>query len=186
MEALHGSHYWMVYFPDWFLAVAMIYLGYGVLFLCRDSFEGLHYNVSYASVLGDTGLIGVVMIAAGILKRQGAVPAGWLRDVDFHYVCAAIAIIVGIVLLAKVLYEQGWFGEYADRYHNGFIAPMLTYLLLTLLPVIYLYGTSFEKWATGFFLVLCFVLVLIDIKTKRMDQQGWLQVRGISLRSSRR
>ena len=175
----------MVYFPDWFLAIAMIFLGYGVLFLCRDNFEGLHYNISYASVLGDTGLIGIVMIAAGILKRQGVVPADWLRDTDFHYVCATIAIVVGIVLLAKVYYEQGWFGEYADRYHNAFIAPSLTYLLLTLLPVIYLYGSIGEKKATAFFLGLCFTLIFIDIKNDRMDQQTWMRVHGFPLRSSR-
>jgi hypothetical protein len=185
MNALHGSHYWMVFFPDWFLAVAMIFLGYGVLFLCRDHFEGLHYNVSFASVIGDTGLIGVVMIAAGIIKKQG-VTAAWVSDTDFHYVCATFAIVVGINLLSKVRIEQGWFGEYADRYHNAFIAPMLVYLLSTLLPVIYYQGNSLEKRATIFFLILCFVLVVIDFKTGRMDQQGWLRARGVPLRSSRK
>jgi len=183
---MHGSHFWMVYFPDWFLAVAMIFLGYGVLFLCRDGFEGLHYNVSYASVLGDTGLIGIVLIAAGILKRHGAVPADWLRSANFHYVCIVVASAVGGFLLAKVRKEQGWFGEYADQYHNAFIAPMLTYLLLTLVPVIWLYGSGGEIKATVFFLVLCFSLVIVDAKTKRLDQQSWLQARGIHLRSSRR
>jgi hypothetical protein len=185
VENLHGSHYWMILFPYWFLAVVMIFFGWGVLFLFRNHFEGLAYDISFASVIGDTGLIGIVMIAAEIIKGQGAVPANWLRSLHFHFFCGVLAIALGIILLAKVNREKGWLGEYADQYHNIVIVPMLAYLLLTLLPVVFIYGSDVEKAATVFFLILWFSLVFFDFKTKRLDQQDWLRVHGFSLRSSR-
>jgi len=180
----------MFLLPGWFLAVAMIFLGYGVLFLFRDFFEGHYYDVSFASVIGDAGLIGAILIGAEILKSQGTVSADWARSVYCHCICALAAIGAGAFLLARVYRQQGWFGEYADRYHNAFIVPTLVYLILTLLPVIYYQGSGFEKWATSFSLILWFILVIIDSrtdarKTNRLEQQAYLKARGVHLRSSR-
>lgn len=190
MQTLHGSHFWMIYFPDWSLVFVMLFLCYGVLFLFRDFFEGHYYDVSFSSVIGDAGLIAVIMIAADILKKQGAVPAGWLGSPIYHWFIALVAVIVGIILLAIVRYQQGWFGEYADRYHNIVIVPTLSYLLATLLPVTYYQGSRFEKWATSFFLALWFILLYIDWKTddkktNRLDQQAYLKARGVRPQSSK-
>ena len=180
----------MFLLPGWFLAVAMIFLGYGVLFLFRDFFEGHYYDVSFASVIGDAGLIGVILIGAEILKNQGAVSADWARSVYCHCICALAAIGAGAFLLVRVRRQQRWFGEYADRYHNIVVVPIFSYLVITLLPVIFYQGNSFEKKATIFFIALWVILVCIDSrtdtrKTKRLEQQAYLKARGVHLRSSR-
>jgi len=180
----------MVYFPDWFLIFVMLFMGYGVLFLLRDHFEGFYYNVSFAAVIGDIGLISIVMIGAGILKIQGMVSADWARSGYCHLICAAAAIGASAFLLTRVRRQQGWFGEYADRLHNIVIVPVFSYLVVTLLPVIFYQGNSFEKKATIFFIAAWAALVIIDGRTdkkgtNRLDQQPWLAARGVFLRSSR-
>jgi hypothetical protein len=190
LNTLHGSHFWMVYFPDWFLIFVMLFMGYGVLFLLRDYFEGFYYNISFAAVIGDIGLMSIVMIGAGILKSQGMVSADWVRSVYCHFTCAIAAIGAGAFLLARVRRQQGWFGEYADRFHNIVIVPAFSYLVATLLPIIYYQGSSIEKGATVFFIALWATLVYVDSKTdkkglNRLDQQTYLQARKVPLQSSR-
>jgi hypothetical protein len=61
-----------------------------------------------------------------------------------------------------------------DTYHNLFIVPLLIFLLATMLPVTFYYGTWFEVSSTVFFGVLWLVLMLFDWRTGRLDQPEWM------------
>jgi hypothetical protein len=168
-----GSHYVLSVLPVW--ASALIFYGVtmGVIYVTRDIFEGLPYQVAYSAQFGDTALAGAVLIAATILQRGHSLPV-WLSNGYFHLLAAVIGVSVGIA----------WWSldrpsHWADSYHHLFIAPLIVYLAITLVPVVLLNGTKVEKYFVVCFAVLWATLVVYDIKHDRTNQRQWLQDRGI-------
>lgn len=123
-------------------------------------------------MIGDGALIVAVLMAAEILKRGGTMPE-WLQDSKYHIGAGFVGIIFGVVWL-KFDRPQQW----ADRYHHAVIAPLLLYLVITLLPVIFTNGNKNEKFATVFFVVLWVVLVFYDgawfsLRRSRLSQRQY-------------
>ncbi len=167
MNNLHGSYYILTALPIWATALILYMATQGVLFILRDRYEGLYYNTSYSAVLGDGALVVVGLMAAEILQRGASLPwfvQGW----DYHQVAGSLGALIGIIWLAHDCPKQ-----WGDRYHHAFIAPLLCYLGLTLLPVIFWNGTWMEIAATIILILLWAVLVVYDAKTNRLDQRNY-------------
>lgn len=174
---LVGSHFLLAALPVWACA-PLLYIGtMGVIFVMRESSEGLPYQIAYSAQFGDLALLTTVLIGSTILHRGVALPA-WSLGWSFQGICLGVAVAVG---------ATWWWldhpGHGADIYHHLFVAPVFIYLALSLTPVI-ASGTRSERvWA------LCFVLawatlVLVDVKTGRMDQREWLRQHGWNLTGS--
>lgn len=153
--------------PIWVTAFILYMVTIGVLFILRDKFEGLFYNTSYASQLGDGALSVIVLMAAGILQRGASLPE-WAQSWWFD---------IGAFILGSVLGTVWWLldrpQQWGDIYHHLVIAPLLCYLGITLLPIIWLSGTHVENYSTLTLILLWAVLVVYDIKTKRLNQREY-------------
>jgi hypothetical protein len=147
----------------------------------RDRIEGLGYQVAYSAKIGDAALFGVVFITATILQRGGFTLPGWLMDGSVHASIGLVSFIIG-VSVCNITLASRW-GHVMDVYHDVVIAPMILYFAATLLPVIYLGGTTAEKISTVCLVLLWIALVAFDVKTDRMNQRRWLTERGINLLS---
>ncbi|MBI3888508.1 hypothetical protein HY311_01810 [Candidatus Nomurabacteria bacterium] len=167
MQQLYGSYYVLATLPIWVTALLLYVLTMGVLFVLRDRCEGLYYNTSYSAVIGDGALIVIVLMAAGILQRVHAVPA-WVQDERFHFVVATLSICFGVSW-----WRQDRPRQWADKYHHLFIAPLLAYCLVTLLPVVWGKGTKVEITATGCLFLVWLVFVIYDAATYRLDQRNY-------------
>lgn len=165
--------------PIWATVMILYLVTDGAMYLGRDIFEGLGYQVAYSAKFGDTMLFGVVFIAATIIKREEPylrswffwVP--WLMNGWFHLLvligCVALGLTVSVLTLATRS------GQMMDVYHDVVIAPMILYFAIALLPLTYYAGTKIEKRWTFFFILIWLVLVIFDIKYDRMNQRQWIE-----------
>ncbi len=143
-----------------------------VLPVGRLFFEGHAYNVSLASKYGGMALIFCILIGTVVLRGQSSIP-GWFGSGSFQIALAMICVIAGVVsnnyLNAK---------EVMDIYHNMFVLPLLAYLILSTVPVVFKYGTARDKKAAVAFIVIWAAFGLYDIATGRLDQPKWLADHG--------
>jgi hypothetical protein len=180
MEHLVGSLYVLASLPTWEVAAIFIFVVLVPMFVGRDYFEGVPYQVSYSAQLGDAGLFVVVLIAADILHRSGAqIPAGEgvTETQEMHFIVWLFSFVICSQLSRVTLKKRS--GKLMDIYHDVVIVPLFIYLAFTLLPVIYSYGTWVEQVATACFALLWLALVFFDTKYKRMNQREWLKARGL-------
>ena len=171
-----GSHYVLSGLPIWASALILYGVTTGVIYVARDFFEGLPYQVAYSAQIGDSALIGAVLIAATILQRGDPLPL-WLSSGSFHLLAAIVSVSFGITWWA--LDRPSHWG---DIYHHLFVAPLIFYLGVTLLPVILINGTKVEKLSVLCFALIWVTLVAFDLKHGRMNQRQWLQNRGVQFK----
>ena len=171
-----GSHYALSVLPIWASALVFFGVTMGVIYVLRDIFEGLPYQVAYSAQLGDAALAGAVLVAATILQRGEALP-GWLISGNFHVFAALISVSFGVTwwLIDRPT-------QWGDIYHHLFVAPLILYLAITLLPVILFNGTRIEKLCVLCFALLWAALVVFDITHARMNQRQWLQSHGVKFK----
>ncbi len=165
---LVGSHWVLATLPIWATAFILYMVTIGVIFVIRDRCEGLFYNTSYSAMIGDGALIVAALMAAEILKRGGVSMPEWLQNQRYHAGAGLAGLMLGVIWLTLDRPEQ-----WGDRYHHAIIAPVLLYLVITLLPVIFRNGSKNEKLATVFLVAVWVVLVVYDKKTKRLDQRNY-------------
>jgi hypothetical protein len=171
MNDLVGIHYILAALPIWATAMLLYIITMGVLFVLRDRSEGFFYNTSYSAMLGDAGLLAVVLMAAGVLQRGGQ-PPSWLQDGGYQAFAGLAGLVFGVVWLVLDFPRQ-----WGDRYHHMVIAPLLCYLGITLLPVIFKNGTKTEIASTISMIALFAGLVVYDARTKRLDQRRYIAKR---------
>jgi hypothetical protein len=167
MKNLIGGYWVLVNLPIWATAIILYMITLGAIFVLRDKFEGLFYNTSYSAMLGDGALLVVVLMAAEILKRGVLLPE-WAQGTKFHWVAVCLGVVLGIVW-----YTMDDPVQWADSYHHLVIAPLLCYLGITLLPVIFRNGTRVEVISTLVLVALWATLVVYDSKTGRLDQRNY-------------
>jgi hypothetical protein len=99
----------------------------------------------------------------------------WLSSGYFHVFAALISVGFG---------ATWWWidrpAHWGDIYHHLFIAPLILYLAITLLPVILIHGTRVEKLCVLCFALLWTALVVFDVTHGRMNQRQWLQNHGVT------
>jgi hypothetical protein len=173
---LHGSLYYLSVWPIWVTALVFIIITFVTMMVGRDVLEGMPYQVSYSALIGDIGLFVVVLIAAGILQRQGTVVPEWLHG-RAQLLVLAVSIPVGVTVFSKTFISRE--AEWMDFYHDVVIAPLILYLAVTLLPIIYLNGTPTEQRATIALVAIWAALVAFDIGYDRMNQRRWLRKKGV-------
>ena len=180
MSKLAGSHYVLATLPIW-AKTAIFGLILTTIFVGRDITEGLPYNVAYSSLVGDVGLMIVVLITATILqrKRGGYIPR-WLQNKTVHGVIVFTGVCLGATVCMLTLGSRS--GQVMDIYHDTVIVPLFIYLAITLVPIICCNGTKTEKRAAFCFVLLWLMLVGFDVKYDRMDQRSWLQNHGVTFK----
>ncbi|TRZ64538.1 MAG: hypothetical protein D4Q79_01320 [Spirochaetia bacterium] len=181
---MKGIYWFLWQCPMWAIALTLVFLVIGILFIIRDWREGLPYNVSVASQQGGLALIGVILIGVEIIKRQQSSPL-WMGSLDFQLILLTISVIFGIVYQWIVVAKSNEWGTAADAYHNLFVAPLLLFMLGATVPVILL-GTRLEWNFSIFFLTIWFATLVYDWFHGRLQQTRWLAAHGIYLFLCRR
>ncbi len=178
---LIGSHAALAAMPQWLIGLTLALLTWGVVFVGRDRLEGLGYNVSYASVIGDMTLIAIVVMASSMLQRGPvSLPAFWV-GANYHLICIAVAYVAGMFSLAAPGEPIG--NKTAmDIYHGVVVLPLYVYLLLSVAPVIWVSGS--KGWTGEIAGAVCLLCVwgwmfIVDAKEGRLNQPGWLEKHNI-------
>lgn len=177
---LHGIYALLVKLPIWAITAILVAISLAVL-VGRDIFEGLMYNISYSSMVGDAALIICVLIAATILQRGQwgfiYVPK-LLNDGAVQRTVFLGFLSVGVVICALTLSSRS--GQAMDVYHDIIIAPIFLFLAITLFPVIVINGKRKEIYAVILLILLWAGLVVFDFKYDRINQRQWLQDHGVT------
>lgn len=172
---LYGSHYSLMEMPISAIALCLFLVTMGAMFLIRLVDQGLFYNVAVSAMLGDGVALYAVLLTAEVLKRGTPLPA-FLQNPLYHSVALFIAMVAGGIWL-----KFDWNTHWADRYHHGVIVPLLVYLALTLIPVLWVNGTKSENRILLGVVVFYGSTIAFDIVTQRMDQLKHLLKHGINL-----
>jgi hypothetical protein len=180
MNNFVGIHAFLAWCPIWLTALVLYAITDCVIHILRDWREGFGYQVAYSAKIGDTGLVGCVLIAATILKRGDLVLPTWLMSPSIQPLILFACLVLGVVVCVKTLGSRS--GQAGDIYHDVFIVPLILFFAITLLPVIYLGGTTFEQIAAVCLILLWATLVVFDFKACRMNQRAWLKGHGIRMR----
>jgi hypothetical protein len=175
----YGSHYILAKLPIWATTVIFATVLMTVL-VGRDILEGLPYDVAYSSLVGDVGLMIVVLIAATILKKEKIKIVWWLESNLMHLGIFSLSVAFGTTVSLLTLSSRS--GQVMDIFHDVIIAPLFLYLAITLLPVII--KNRKENKAEAIATILCVLLwaslVVFDITHDRMNQREWLQHHGVT------
>ncbi len=162
------------------LLICLYVICIAILPVGREFFEGLPYNISWASQFGDLFLVGVIIIGGEILKNtelNARLPANTVRSQwIWFFICLTFGAMMQLVLVntrprAMVI----------DTYHNVVVISLLFNLLIAAGVVIYKYGNFNQKRQAIFFLAIWLVLLVLDAINGRLDQQLWLKQHGINL-----
>jgi hypothetical protein len=172
---MHGIYWLLSTLPIWatFSILMSILLAIPV---GRDVVEGLPYNVSYSSMVGDVSLVVGVIIATTVLQRGPIFTPAFVGPGYVHWVIFFTAAVVGMFVYLSTAEERD--ASLMDAYHDMIVVPMFITLAITLLPVVYLNGRAEEKWATAASIILWGWLVAFDIKFDRLNQWKWLTQNG--------
>ncbi|KKP87388.1 MAG: hypothetical protein UR90_C0007G0026 [Parcubacteria group bacterium GW2011_GWC1_35_8] len=173
-DGLSGMYSFLKQFPCW-LTIMMLMLLMASLLVGRGILDGLPYNIASSSFLGENVLfITVVLIAITVLQRPGkfGVP---------HWFCSSrvqvliYLVCLGLCFLVSTHTIDLRSGRWMDVYHDLAIAPLVVFLLIILLPVIYKNGTGTENKVTLCLLLLWGSLFGLDMATGMLAQCRWLQ-----------
>ncbi len=180
MDKYTGIHWILVTVPIWATALALIIVTLVAINELRDLMEGVPYQVSRSALYGDTGLIVTILIAATILQR-GRVPIPtFAQGGEWQLLLLLMCVIVGLAVCRLTLDSRA--GQLADIYHDAVVAPLFVFFGVTLLPVVYYGGTTFEKIAVHVLIGLWLIFVVTDVLGDRMNQRRWLQRRGLKFK----
>ncbi|MDB5266197.1 MAG: hypothetical protein JWN89_12 [Parcubacteria group bacterium] len=175
-----GSIYLLTVLPVWATAAILFAVIVAAMTVGRDLLEGIPYQVSYSAMIGDPGLIMAVLIAATILQRGTASIPLWLQNGAIHMFILLICVVLGVIVSVSTLRSRS--GQSMDVYHDVVMGPLILYLGITLLPIIFKNGSRLEVGATIGCILLWAGLVAFDVKYKRMDQRWWLQTHHLNYR----
>lgn len=115
---LVGSFYVLAVLPIWATALVLITLLLVAMFVGRDYFEGMPYQVSYSAQIGDAGLFIVVLIAAGILQQGDLYVPRWLMSAQIHLAMVLVVFALGLIV------NESRHGKEMDTYHDVVIVPL--------------------------------------------------------------
>ncbi len=167
VPTLVGPYGILLSLPIWTTAMILFFSTIGVMHVGCVFFEGAPYQVSPSGEFCNALILGVVLLAGGILQSRSVVIPEWLQGNTNHLVILAVCEFVGI----RVSYGTAERGpaQLMDKYHNVIIAPAIAYLAITLLPVIYINGTTIEKTATIGAMLIWLTLTVFEDKINRMN-----------------
>ncbi len=158
--------------PAWALFVGLYVVCVGVFPVGRMYFEGMPYNLSFASSVGDIFLFGIILIASDTLKsyvRSDSI-VGWNFQAVLLVVCVAVSLLSWRLLPANMV---------MDRYHSVVVVPLLFFMLVVSAVVIYSQAASYQKVVSIMFFFVWLTFLILDSKLDLLDQQKWLTIRGL-------
>lgn len=175
---LFGIHWLLANVPVSITGFVLFVLCVGVLHIGRQVHEGLSYNISFASEIGDPAIIFAILVVPEILRR----PEGVLEWMEKDSAFFMLPLIASIAFSAFYdLETRNPSRTVMDAFHNRIIAPVLFYLLITSVPVVWVHGSKVEM---SIFFGLFFVWVVCmayDYADGRLRQVKWMADHGIDL-----
>ena len=125
----------------WLVLILTILLSNGVIGALRVITEGAYYDRSLASRPGDA-LLGVYLSAASWIIRRDERAPGKQRSVNiegsrlWHCATAGAGLLAGVGLQLMALASHGGRQTPANTYHNLVVVSVLTYFVVSVLPVV--------------------------------------------------
>jgi len=180
MYGMYGSYWLLAAAPVWAINVLFFIISLGLPALGTLKFEGkvtpFGVNVSWSgATLGDSlCLYSVMLIGWTIFRRGFVLPLWWTPSLLlWFHTFVFILSFFGWALFTMYTFSARQ-GHLLDRYHDLVAAPTWTYFIITLVPIIYLFGTWTELVAAHLLGLAWFGLLWFDLKTGRFVQPTWI------------
>lgn len=168
-----GSVWLLANIPWWLAFLGIVICSTGVVLLLRWITEGEIYDESWSSMPGDMYLAGYCCLVSYLLRQD--LPAGLHLVPAWHVLVAFAMGLIGGSLHYLYLRQGGdsrrWNMLPTQWYHNLVVVPLLGYIIVSTLPVLW-YGNypRLQLAALGCLLVWA-ALVAWDIKHGRLVQK---------------
>jgi hypothetical protein len=173
-----GVYRFMAEYPVWAVPTAMFSFALAPILVLRAVFEGLPYQVSYAALFGDPGLVIAFMIVATIFRenRVTRIPTRLQKGLVHLYVYGGCLLFAALVSLSTM---QSRSGQLGDLWHDFIVAPIFLYMGITMAPIIWYNGTKTEKRTIWSFVGLLVALCVLDLILRDLNQRWWLVNHGL-------
>ncbi len=157
--------------PWWIVMIATICITTGLLYLIRWKTEGVIYDVAFSSCPGDASLALYCGLVAGMCQHE--LPKGVHTEAWYHITVAILALVVGIAIqyfgLKNGKESNSWNNLPAQWFHNLFIVPVLSYAVVSTLPVAW-HSTNLPLATSAFGCALLWlILFAIDAAEGSLD-----------------
>jgi len=167
-----GFYAFLAWCPIWAMAMILFLVADVILHIGRDILEGLGYQISYTSKIGDLLLSGGILIAATILQRGTVAPPAWIMNGVTQLGLAVVGVGIGAIVYICTYDARS--AKAMDLYHDLVIIPLYLFCAITLVPVILRGGRWYEIVVSACFVILWLLLVRYDAVNSRLDQRKWL------------
>lgn len=107
----------------------------GTILALRLLFEGRLYDHSRSSMPGDF-LLAIYLTNLGLEFRKSGIPRGIHWSTRWHRVILSSSVVIGTALQLAAWRSHGYRETPANTYHNLIVVPALTYMVVTLLPIL--------------------------------------------------
>ncbi len=174
-----GIHFFLATTPIWATVATLFFLTIAILHIIRNFSEGMNYNISLTSEIGDMALIMIIVISATILQRGIAgYGVSATEKIGFQIITLIITAFICFGGLIHDVFNKNKETS-ADFYHNAIINPLFFLLLLNSIPIIWNHGMLIEKISALCFAFVWTGLLVFDWQTGRLHQTEWLVSKGI-------
>ncbi len=155
------------------LPMALYFFAVPVIWYGRKKLEGVAYNVSFASNIGDLALCAMFGIGILVLQHQNVLPPMWLRGTPVQL--GVLVIVAAVMGVATYLEDLKSPKQWMDIYHNVVVVPVFLYLVILLGSVIWVDGTKTQVLAAVACCAVWVILLAVDILDGRLNQRKWIE-----------
>lgn len=158
--------------PIWAIVLVALYVSFAIPIIIANRVSGLFFNYSYSGMIGDIGLLVVILIGATVIQRGEFLPS-WLTSAWFQGVWLVSCIAIGIRLGRDnfLLPTATW----PDIYHNAISVPLFMFFGMLMFFATIFAGKPYEIQASIALVLIWGILVLYDFVDDRIDQPARLE-----------
>lgn len=172
MSGYVGVFALMAAVPMWIIVLVALIIGVVIPFVIADRVSGLFFNYSYSRMIGNIGLLTVILIGVTVLERGDPLPA-WFASTVLQTSWLLICIVVGILLVVVNSYLP--IATWPDRYHNAVVVLLFLFFVPLAMLVIFNNGRYYEVVASSLLLVVWAAFGVYDLADDRIDQPARLE-----------
>jgi hypothetical protein len=170
---LFNTNIWVMLAVLWFVVDKMTRL-------IRKKTEGFDYQIARTPDYGDPAIVTALLMTVSILQSQPVEPPALFNNLSNQVLACIFFTIVGGA--AYVATKESRSGRLGDLFHDIVLFPILLFLVVALLPILWTYGSWIQIAAVPAIATFMSALLWHDTKHNKLKQREYLLRKGVPVK----